>query len=113
MVSKKLEESILEAKEALDNIETLGATAFDICDGILSNNKAFIHDPKVYDEVMQKEKQVYLEYSKQINEARLKLKNVDPFYQWGDGLEFYMKLRRWKSMELLNYWDKISKKEQL
>ena len=110
MASKRLEESIMEAKEALDNVETLGRTAFDICDGILSNNKAFIHDKILYDEIMNKERQVYEEYQKKIADARAKLKDSDPYYQWDEGLEYYMRLRRWKSMELLSFWDKLSKK---
>jgi len=113
MVSSKIEEGVNEAKEALDNIDQLGALAFDICDGKLSNNKAFIHDKNLMSKIEQKETMVYEEYRKRLIDARAKLKDVDPLYQWDDGLEFYMKLRRWKSMEMITFWDKLSKQHDI
>lgn len=113
MVSKRIEESINDAKEALDNIDSLGRTAFDICDGILTNNKALVHDEIANKKIAEKEQKVYDEYQKRVREARVKLKNSDPYYQWDEGLEYYMKLRRWKSMEMISFWDKLSKEHDI
>ena len=113
MANKRIEESITEAKEALDSIDRLGRTAFDICDGVLENNKAFVHDKVVYEKIVKKEQEVYNEYQRRINEARTRLKNNDPYYQWGEGLEYYMKLRRWKSLEMISFWDRLSKEHDI
>lgn len=111
MANKKLEESIVEAKEALDSVEQLGRMAYDLCDGILNNNKALVHDEKVFQKIQEKEKQVYDAYQKKIADARLKLKDIDPYYQWDEGLDYYMKLRHWKSMEMISFWDRLIKSE--
>ena len=51
MVSKYVIDSINGAKDTLDNVEKLGETAYDICDGILLNIKGFLHDEKVWEKV--------------------------------------------------------------
>lgn len=106
-------ESITEAKNALDNIEQLGETGFNICDGVLMNIKAFVHDQDIWDNINEKEKQVHIEFQKQLEEARKKLKDMDPMFSWQKGMTQYMKLRQWKSMELISFFDKLNKEHEL
>lgn len=109
MVSKPVNDSINDAKAALDQVETLGKTAYDICDGILTNVKALVHDDGAWDKINKYEEKVHKEFKGKIEKAREKLKNVDPLYAWNDGLNYYMELRHWKSLEMLSFWDKLSK----
>jgi len=109
MVSKPVSDSINEAKAALDQRETLGKTAYDICDGVLTNVKALVHDDEVWKKINAQEEKVHKEFKTKMNKAREKLKNIDPLYAWSEGMTYYMEMRHWKSLEMLSFWDKLSK----
>ena len=109
MVSKQISDSIKEAKEALDQVETIGRTAYDLCDGILNNIKGFVHYDIVWKKINDHEERVHRDFKKRTEIARVKLKDLDPLYAWNDGMKFFMELRHWKSLEMLNFWDKPSK----
>ena len=113
MANKEITDSLLEAKDALDRANELGRIAYDICDGILLNIKAFIHDEDIWKEVNEHEMKLHKEFQKRIGEAREKLKTKDPLYAWNDGLQYFMELRHWKSLEMLNFMDKLSKEHDL
>ena len=113
MASKQIKDSLSEARNALDQDESLGKIAYDICDGVLNNNKAFIHEDVVWKKINEHEEKVHKEFTKRLIEAREKLKNSDPIFAWNDGMNFYMKLREWKSLEMLNFWDKLSKEHDI
>lgn len=109
MVSENISQGITEAKNLIDQAPTSGKIAYDLADGILTNNKAFIHDQKVWDEITAFEQKVHIEFAKKIKEAREKIKQKDPFFQWQDGMKFYLELRQWKTMEMISFWDNLSK----
>lgn len=113
MVNKSVEEGIMEAKDILDKVEQIGDVAYNICDGILSNLKVFVHDDKIMDEINGFEAKVIKQYNIKKKEFVEKLKAKDPLYQWQDGLKCYMELRQWKSMEMLSFWDRLSKRNEI
>lgn len=113
MVSQMMEKSINDAKAAVDTAEQLGRTAFDIADGILTNSKAFVHDDVVWKKINEHEEKVHKEFTKRIDKARKELEGGDPLYAWEDGMEYYLKLRRWKTLEMLSFWDQLSKDHDL
>ena len=113
MVSKQISDSITEAKAALDRVEELGTTSYDICDGVLNNLKAFIHDDVVWKKINDHEEKVHRDFKRKADDARSKLKTRDPIYAWNDGLKYFMELRHWKSMEMLSFWDKLSKEHDI
>jgi len=112
-VSKQISDSITEAKAALDQVEELGKTSYDICDGMLNNIKAFVHDDAVWKKINDHEEKIHKDFKKRLDDARAKLKDRDPIYAWNDGLKFYMELRHWKSLEMLSFWDKLSKEHDI
>jgi len=113
MTSEFILKNIKTAKEWLDKVGEIGETGFNQCDGILENLKAFIHDEVIWKKVQEKEEKIYKEFQKKSNEAKIKLKEVDSLLQWNEGARYYMELRHWKSMELLSFWDKLSKEYDL
>jgi hypothetical protein len=84
-----------------------------MCDGKLSNLKSFIHDETIWKKVNEKEEKVFREFNKKKDEAKTKLKDIDPLIQWRTGAGFYNDLRHWKSQEMLSFWDKLSKEYDL
>ena len=113
MVSKHVTDSITDAKNALDNIEQLGETAYDICDGVLQNIKGFIHDETVWNKIQTHENKVHQEFKIRLKKANEELKNMEPLLAFRDGMKKYMKLRQWKSLEMLNFYDKLSKEHDI
>ena len=109
MKSRRVEDSITNAKAALDSVEQNGELAYDICDGILTNIKAFIHSPEIWDKINKHENSVHQEFTRRLNKANEELKQKPPMEIWQDGMSKYMKLRHWKSLEMLNFFDKLSK----
>jgi len=109
MSNEQVKNNLIKAEEALNSINELGETSFDICDGILDNCKIHINDQVIWDKVHKKERVVTEEYQKRKTEFAKKLKDQDPFYAWGDGMHYYLELRKWKSMEMLSFWNTLSK----
>ena len=113
MVSKYVSDSITEAKNALDNLQQLGGTAFNIADGVLLNIKAFVHDDHVIQKIRTKESQVETEFNRRIKKANDELKDKGPMYSFNTASDKYWKLRHWKSLEMLNFYDKLSKEHDI
>ena len=113
MVNKQIEESILEAKNTLNQTEQLGELSYNIADGILYNLKAFVHDEAIRKRISDFEEKLLKDFSKKIIEARGKLDNYDPLLAWKSGVGFYMELRQWKTLEMLTFWDKLVKTNEL
>ena len=113
MSNEYIIDSIASAKNSLDNLEQLGETAFDMCDGSLMNIKAFIHDESIKHKILDKEKQVNLEFQKRMEKTNEELKAKGPLYAWRDGMKKYYKLRHWRSLELLNFYDKLCREHDL
>jgi hypothetical protein len=113
MTSEFILSSIKTAKEYLDKVGDIGEMGFNQCDGILSNLKSFIHDEVIWRKIQEKEEKVYKEFQKKTNEAKTKLKDIDSLLQWNEGARYYAELRQWKSIELLSFWDKLSKEYDL
>ena len=111
MSNKQVTENLSKAEDALNSLNELGETAFDICDGVIDNCKIHIDDSTLWDKVHKKEKEITDEFKKRKNDAVKKLSGKDPFYAWGDGMHFYLELRKWKSMEMLSFWTKVNKDE--
>lgn len=107
-----IQEKIHEAADAMDQAVQIGETAYNLADGILSNLKAFIHDEKIWADLSRFEQKLNLQVQQKIEEARAKLKNSDPFLKWRDGLKYSMDLRKWKTLELITYWDKLAKEHK-
>jgi len=103
---------IKEAADVLNHVNELGEAAYNQAEGILSNLKAFIHDPKTWDEITAFEKKLYMEFTAKINAAQKELKEYNPFTGWREGAAFYMKLRQWKATELISYWDRLAKEHK-
>jgi len=108
-MSKMIEDNIKEAKDSLNQAEQIGEIAYDICDGKLTNIKGFIHDENIWKKITEHEQKVFKEYSSRITKAKMDLKDVDPLFAWKPGMDMYMKLRHWKSLEMLNFYDKLVK----
>jgi hypothetical protein len=104
-----IEEKVKEAADTMDQAVQIGETAYNLADGILSNLKAFVHDEKIWADLTRFEQKIHTEFQKKIDESRIKLKDADPFFKWRDGMKYYMDLRKWKTLEIIGYWDKLSK----
>lgn len=102
-------EKIKEAADTLNQAVQLGETAYNIADGTLNNLKAFIHDEKIWTDINHFEQKLHNEFQKKMGEARVKLKDNDPFFKWREGMKYYMDLRQWRTIEMITYWDKLSK----
>jgi len=115
MTNQFILDNIKEAKEWLDKVNhpQIGESGFNMCDGILSNLKSFIHDENIWKKINDKEEKVFREFNKKKDDAKVKLKDVDPLFQWNEGAKFYANLRQWKSQEMLVFWDKLSKEYDL
>ena len=113
MTNEFILDTIKEAANTLNKVDEAGEVAFNLCDGMLSNLKSFIHDETIWKKVTEKEEKVYKEFQKKSNEAKVKLKDVDSLLQWNEGAKYYMSLRQWKCSEMLNFWDKLSKEYDL
>lgn len=117
MTSKHITDGIMEASKYLNEVEGLPLeqrkTVFDIADGVLTNIKAFVSDPVAWKKINDYEERTHKEFSKRVGEAREKLKNKDPLYQWQDGIAYMMDLRLWKTREMIAFWDKLSKEHDL
>lgn len=111
MSNKQVTENLGKAEDALNNLNELGETAFDICDGILDNCKVHINDVMLWEQVSKKEKEVTDEFKKRRQDATKQLAGKDPFYAWSDGMKFYLELRKWKSLEMLSFWTKLNKEK--
>ena len=113
MTNKLIFDNIVRVETLLNEVEGLAFTerepVFDMADGILTNNKAFVSNEEAWKKINDYEMKVHMEFNKKLNESRAKLKEIDPIYQWQKGLESTMNLRLWKSRELLALWDKITK----
>jgi hypothetical protein len=113
MVSEEIKKSIKEAKTALDSIDTLGETSYDICDGILLNIKAFIHDPEIKKLIDEHETKTFQEFRNRYDKAAKELQNKGPMANWREAADRYIKLRHWKSLEMLSFYDKLSKEHDI
>jgi len=111
MSNKRIEDNLVKAEQALNSVRELGEDAFDICDGVLENCKIHVDNKEVWEKVHKKEIEVIQEYKKRKNEASRKLAGKDPFYAWGDSMNYYLELRKWKSLEMLGFWNKLNKTE--
>jgi len=107
MVSEIFSKSISNAKQYLD------ADDFDQCDTIISNLKAFIHNSDVKQKYLEKEKKVMDEFNKRHKYAREQLKDNDPIMEFNKGIHEYMKLRSWRSIEMLSFIDELSREYDL
>lgn len=113
MTNKTIEEYINAAKTMLDQAVNEGIPAYNMCDGILLNIKGFIHDEVVWDRIRKHEEKLHKEFNKKVDEARGKLKDVDPIFSWSNGMEYMLKLRQWKSGQMLNFYDLLNKEYDL
>lgn len=114
MVSKQISDSITKAKEALDRVAIdMGEVGFDICERILNNNKAFIHDKEVWKIIHEHEEKLYAEIKKKRDEALIKLKDKSPLDAYEEAAKYDMKIRDWKSKDLLSFWDQLSKEHDI
>jgi len=113
MVSKRVTESLTNAKSALDTLKENGELAFDICDGILTNIKGFVHDEIVWGKINKHEEKVHQEFQRRLKKANEELKQRPPMDTFNEGMERYLNLRHWKSLEMLNFYDKLSKEHEI
>jgi len=117
MTNKIILEGIAEASNYLNEVEGLPLeqrkTVFDLADGVLVNIKAFVSNGEAWKRINDFETKTHMEFSKRLNETRGKLKDEDPLVQWQTGLEFMMDLRLWKTREMLQFWDKLTKEYDL
>ena len=77
------------------------------------NIKIYIHDEKVWEAINKHEKKVYAEFYKRMNNECEKLKDVKPFHSWSKYAEINLSLRYWRSQEMLNFYDKLSKEHDI
>ena len=63
----------------------------------------------VWKKINEHENNVHKEFGLRLSKARSDLKDEDPMFSWQKGMERYMKLRHWKSLEMLSFFDKLSK----
>ena len=113
MANKPAVDNINEAKNALNQYPSIGEVAFDMCDGILNNIKAFIHTEDAWKELFAHEKKVNQEYTKRIADLNAELKDRPPMDVFKEATELYIKARAWKSTEMLNFYDMLTKKYDL
>ena len=104
-----IKESLTEAKNILNQAEEAGVMAYNLCDGILTNIKGFVHKQETWMKINEKEQKVHEEFQKRLVDARMKLEGVDPMFAWDKGMRQYLTLRQWKSLEMLNFYDKLAK----
>ena len=117
MTNKIITDGILEASIYQNEIEGLPLeqrkTLFDLADGVLVNIKAFVSDEVSWKKINDYEEKTHKEFSKRLNDTRAKLKDEDPIIQWQNGLSYMMELRLWKTREMLAFWDRLSKSNDL
>jgi len=111
MSNKQIAENLGKAEDALNRLNELGEDAFNICDGILHNCKVHIDDAALWEKVHKKESLIVAEFNKRRSEANKKLSGKEPFYAWGDSMNYYLQLREWKSLEMLSFWTKLNKEK--
>jgi len=109
MTNEWIISQIQTAKQCLDRVPELGEAGFNMCDGILSNLKTFITEDSIWNTITTFEEKLHKDFLKKENEARVKLKDIDSLVQFNTGEAYYINLRKWKSQELLNLWNKLSK----
>ena len=107
-----VKESLAEAKNCLNQSEEAGVMAYNLCDGILTNIKGFVHEDVVWAKINEHEQHVHQEFQKRLVDSRSKLKDDDPLFAWDKGLRQYLALRQWKSLEMLNFYDKLVKSNE-
>ena len=104
-----VKESLAEAKNCLNQAEEAGVMAYNLCDGILTNIKGFVHEDVTWMKINEHEQKVHEEFQKRLSDARKKLDGIDPLFAWDKGMKQYLSLRQWKSLEMLNFYDKLVK----
>jgi len=117
MTNRLILDGIVKAENILNEVEGVTLqereTLFDLADGVMVNIKAFVSNEEAWKKINEYEMKTHQEFAKRLNDARAKLKDIDPIYQWQKGLEFTMDLRFWKAREMLAFWDKITKEYDL
>ncbi|RLF35430.1 MAG: hypothetical protein DRN08_03065 [Thermoplasmata archaeon] len=103
MVSSIVENTLLNIKNLLDSGE------YDACDRMLQDLKAFVHDPKVLDLIVEHVQKVQQEWQQKINEAKQKLEGLNALDHWEEGASYMLELRHWKTLEMLSFWNHITK----
>lgn len=106
-------EQLKIAKEALDKVPEIGEAGYNYCDGVLNNLKTFITDTKIYETVSKFEEKLYNDFKQKEIDARIKLKGIDHLTSFNSGIKYYNDLRKWRSTELLNMWNRLIKDTEL
>lgn len=108
-MSDTIKDGIIEALNAANRAPEEGEKAFNTADGILSNLKALIQDDKIWQRIHDFEKKTTEAYAKEIEAAKEKLKDKDPMFAFNYYGAENLRLRAWKTSELIKFWDKLTK----
>ena len=110
MANPNITDSIEKAKAWIEQLDKEGVNALNMADGILHNAKAFVHDPKIKEQIMTHESKIFTDFSKKMLEARKELDKSDLIFRTNDEANYELTLKLWKTQEMLAFWDSINKK---
>lgn len=111
-MNKDISESLSQAKEYLNGVETDGEVSIDIADRILGSCKCFIHPPhsKDFDEFNGK---IDAEFEMKMKEAKdANSKEKDTYLKYLNMAQFVINLRLEKTQRMINFLDKLNEKLQ-
>jgi hypothetical protein len=110
MPDKYIEESLGEAKDYINKIETHGEPMINIAERILHSCKSFMHPPhnSEYESYIKK---IDTEFDIKLRDAKEKNdKESDSFLKYYNMAQFVLNLRVEKLTRVINYLDTLNKK---
>ena len=110
-MNKDISESLSQAKEYLNGVETDGDVSIDIADRILGSCKCFIHQPhtKEFDEFATK---INVEFEQKLREAKEKnSKEKDTYFKYLNMAQFLINLRLERTQRMINYLDNLNREK--
>ena len=110
MANKNIEESLSEAKNYLNGVETDGEASINIADRILGSCKVFVHPPHLKD-LLDYEQKINIDFEEKWNEAKQKnMKEKDDSLKYYNLAQFFINLRIAKTMDWINFLDRLNQK---
>ena len=110
MTNKLIEESLIEAKNYVNQIDELGESGLNIADRILSSCKLFI-DKSHLKELEDFENKVNKDYEEKMKEAReMNDKEKDTYMKYLNMAQYVVNSRLEKTQLMINFLHKLNQK---
>ena len=111
MANKQISENIEEAKEYLNDVESMGMSALNVADRILESNKLFVHNQEKIKEITGSIEKIMKDYNNAVADANRQNKEEPESYEKHIKIANYLAtVRLEKTQKLINFWDRINDK---